>query len=56
MQHNEKINDKASLPASQQPKKTWQEPELIVLDINGGLVSGDYEKYGTLPPPSSFPA
>jgi hypothetical protein len=40
MQPNEKTNDKASLQANQQPKKTWQEPELIVLDINTGQFAG----------------
>jgi len=36
MQPNEKTNDKASLQANQQPKKTWQEPVLTNLDLNNG--------------------
>jgi FPC/CPF motif-containing protein YcgG len=40
MQPNEKTNDKvnlqASLQANQQPKKTWQEPVLTNLELNGG--------------------
>ena len=50
MQPNEKTNDKANLQANQQPKKTWQEPELIVLDINTGLFYSKIEFYrGTVP-------
>jgi hypothetical protein len=36
MQPNKKTNDKASLQANEQPKKTWQEPVLTNLEINGG--------------------
>ena len=50
MQPNEKTDDKENLQINQQPKKTWQEPELIVLDINVGNNSSSYEKYaGTVP-------
>ena len=37
MQPNEKTNDKENLQANQQPKKTWQEPVLTNLEINGGF-------------------
>ena len=46
MQSIEKTNDKANLQANQQPKKTWQEPELIVLDINGGTCAGFEQSEG----------
>jgi len=54
MQSNEKTNDKANLQANQQPKKTWQEPELIVLDINGGGYIQDPEKLTGTVPNSAF--
>jgi len=46
MQPNEKTNDKASLQANQQPKKTWQEPELTNLELNGGQIKNTFEKDG----------
>jgi hypothetical protein len=56
MQPNEKTDDKASLQANQQPKKTWQEPVLANLDINGGNVVKGYESLADdakpFPPPS----
>ena len=36
MEPKEKTNDKENLQINQQPKKTWQEPVLTNLDINGG--------------------
>ena len=49
MQPNKKTNDKDSLQANQQPKKTWQEPVLTNLELNGGKAVGTYEKFGTVP-------
>jgi hypothetical protein len=43
MQPNEKTNDKASLQANQQPKKTWQEPVLTNLELNGGQIINTFE-------------
>ena len=43
MQPNEKTNDKANLQANQQPKKTWQEPVLTNLELNGGKSPQDPE-------------
>jgi hypothetical protein len=37
MQPNEKTDDKENLQINQQPKKTWQEPVLTNLEINGGI-------------------
>jgi hypothetical protein len=46
MQSNEKANDKENLQANQQPKKTWHEPVLTNLNINGGSVQLDKENTG----------
>ena len=43
MQSNEKANDKENLQANQQPKKTWQEPVLTNLNINGGQIQNTFE-------------
>ena len=53
MQPNEKANDKLNLQANQQPKKTWQEPVLTNLELNGGWSASDPEKtYGTISTPN----
>ena len=56
MQPNEKTNDKASLQANQHPKKTWQEPVLTNLDINGGLLPKGYESLADNAKPLSPPS
>jgi hypothetical protein len=38
MEPKEKTNDKENLQINQQPKKTWQEPVLTNLEINGGNI------------------
>ena len=43
MQPNEKANDKENLQANQQPKKTWHEPVLTNLNINGGEFINTFE-------------
>jgi hypothetical protein len=43
MQPNEKTNDKANLQTNQQPKKTWHEPVLTNLNINGGQNRDTFE-------------
>jgi hypothetical protein len=41
MQPNEKTNSKANLKANlqinEQPKKTWEDPAMTKLDVNGGF-------------------
>ena len=37
MEPKEKTNDNENLQANQQSKKTWQEPVLTNLEINGGF-------------------
>jgi hypothetical protein len=36
MQPNEKINQQLSTQPNEQPKKTWEDPEMTLLDINSG--------------------
>jgi hypothetical protein len=43
MEPKEKTNDKENLQINQQPKKTWQEPVLTNLELNGGNSSRTYE-------------
>jgi hypothetical protein len=49
-QTNEKSNLKANLQINEQPKKTWEDPAMTKLDVNGGknpfiLEESIYYKY-----------
>ena len=45
MEPKEKTNDKENLQINQQPKKTWQEPVLTNLEINGGFFAYTAEDF-----------
>ena len=43
MQPNEKINQQLSIQPNEQPKKTWEDPAMTRLDVNGGFYANQNE-------------
>jgi hypothetical protein len=40
---NEKINQQLSAQPNEQPKKTWEDPAMTTLDVNGGFYANQNE-------------